>query len=238
MKYRIWALCIPVALFGYFIPYVHLVRHSNRMLKSGYPSPLPLLPPTLTPQKSNYSFVVRLWLYLIWNNFIFPLHMSLQGLPFPSPLPQKSQILIYGAILLKFQKRTFYMFTHNNLDYNFRNGGPFLPSPPPWPLKQSNFSFVVQFWSNLNWKFLIFSPLINKITIWKECKGRFECDNDLYSEWDNHCDSRFHVKSSPELEKFAPISKCRLFPNYGYPPPPLPPILQKWPSWHKWCAIC
>lgn len=26
-KYVIWATMIPLALFGYFVPYVHLVRH-------------------------------------------------------------------------------------------------------------------------------------------------------------------------------------------------------------------
>lgn len=34
-KYVIWALAIPVALFGYFVPYVHMVRHiSYNMLNN------------------------------------------------------------------------------------------------------------------------------------------------------------------------------------------------------------
>lgn len=29
-KYVIWATMVPLALFGYFVPYVHLVRHLFR----------------------------------------------------------------------------------------------------------------------------------------------------------------------------------------------------------------
>ena len=39
----------------------------------------------------------------------------------PSPIPQKSKILIYGAILLKFDKRIFQMWL------KFRNGSLLLP---------------------------------------------------------------------------------------------------------------
>lgn len=33
-KYVIWALAIPTALFGYFVPYVHMVRSSYCILLS------------------------------------------------------------------------------------------------------------------------------------------------------------------------------------------------------------
>ena len=31
-KYVIWSLVVPCALFGYFVPYVHIVAHVNNVL--------------------------------------------------------------------------------------------------------------------------------------------------------------------------------------------------------------
>ena len=96
----------------------------------------------------------------------------------------------------------------------FRNGSP----PPPLfrPSKKSNFSSLVWFWSNLNWNIFICLPLINKITIWKERKGKFESDNVLDLVWNNHCDARSHTKIySPWAKRFRgvirPESSPRVF---------------------------
>jgi len=37
MKYVIWALAIPSALFGYFVPYVHIVQHVKEVFKAVVP---------------------------------------------------------------------------------------------------------------------------------------------------------------------------------------------------------
>ena len=56
----------------------------------------------------------------------------------PLPLIQKSQILHYGVILLKFETERFHMFLNNNRDQNLLLGS---PCPPPSPVKKVKFIY-------------------------------------------------------------------------------------------------
>ena len=68
------------------------------------------------------------------------------------------------------------------------------PPPHPRPLKMSNSSFLLLFWSNLSHNIFMHSPLMKKIIIWKERKWKFESDNVLDLVRDNHCHTRSYFK--------------------------------------------
>ena len=98
-KYVIWALCIPLSLFGYFVPYVHIIAYTKSVLGEeanakvlvmaigltsgvgrmifGYVADKPWVDRILLQQISFLCIGAFTMLLTAWNNFWFFLALTL-----------------------------------------------------------------------------------------------------------------------------------------------------------------